>query len=33
VGNDEYDRVLSEADFICGILPKVPDVTDDFFNE
>jgi len=33
VGNDQYDRVLSEADFVCGILPKVAGVTDDFFNE
>lgn len=33
VGNDQYERVISEADFVCGILPKVPGVTDDFFNE
>lgn len=32
VGNDQYDRVISEADFVCGILPKVAGVTDDFFN-
>ena len=32
VGNDEYDRVLSEADFVVGVLPGVPGVTNDFFN-
>lgn len=32
VGNDQYDRVISEADFVCGILPKVAGVTDDFFT-
>ena len=32
VGNDQYERVISEADFVCGILPKVAGVTDDYFN-
>ena len=32
VGNDQYDRVISEADFVVGVLPKVPGLTDDFFN-
>lgn len=32
VGNEELDRVLSEADFVVGILPKVAGETDDFFN-
>jgi phosphoglycerate dehydrogenase-like enzyme len=31
VGNDQYDRIVKEADFIVGVLPKVPD-TEDFFN-
>jgi len=32
VGNDQFDRVVQEADFIVGVLPKVPGQTDDFFN-
>lgn len=32
VGNDQFDRVISEADFVVGVLPKVAGVTDDFFN-
>jgi len=32
VGNDQYDRVISEADFVVGVLPGVPGLTDDFFN-
>ena len=32
VGNDQFDRVISEADFVVGILPGVPGVTNDFFN-
>ena len=32
VGNDQYQRVISEADFVVGALPKVPGLTDDFFN-
>ena len=32
VGNEEYDRVVQEADFVVGILPNVKGVTDDFFN-
>jgi len=31
VGLDQYDRVISEADFVVGVLPKVAD-TEDFFN-
>ena len=31
VGNDQYDRVISEADFVVGVLPKVGD-TGHFFN-
>ena len=31
VGNDQYERVISEADFVVGVLPKVAD-TLDFFN-
>lgn len=32
VGNDQYDRVIAEADFIVGVLPKVVGLTCDFFN-
>ena len=32
VGNDQYDRLISEADFVVGVLPKVPGLTDDFFS-
>lgn len=32
VGNDQLDRVISEADYVVGILPKVDGQTDDFFN-
>ena len=32
VGNDEYDRVLSEADFVVGVLPRVVGETDYFFT-
>lgn len=32
VGNDQYERVIKEADFVVGVLPKVVGVTDDFFN-
>jgi phosphoglycerate dehydrogenase-like enzyme len=31
VGNDQYERVIKEADFVVGVLPKVAD-TEDFFN-
>ena len=31
VGNDQYEKVISEADFVVGVLPKVAD-TGDFFN-
>lgn len=31
VGNDQYERVISEADFVVAALPNVPD-TKDFFN-
>lgn len=31
VGNDEYERVVKEADYVVGVLPKVAD-TVDFFN-
>jgi len=33
VGNDQYDRVIAEADFVVGILPRVLGVTDDFFTK
>ena len=32
VGPDQYDRVIAEADFVVGILPRIPNATDDFFN-
>lgn len=32
VGNDKYEEALKEADFVVGVLPGVPGVTDDFFN-
>ena len=32
MGNDLYDKVVAEADFVVGVLPKVAGVTDDFFN-
>lgn len=32
VGLDEYDKVIQEADFVVGILPKQPE-TDDFFSK
>ena len=31
VGQDQYEKVISEADFVVGVLPKVSD-TGDFFN-
>ena len=31
VGNDQYEKVIAEADFVVGVLPKVAD-TGDFFN-
>lgn len=31
VGNDKYDEIISQADFVVGVLPKVAD-TEDFFN-
>ena len=31
VGNDQYDRAISESDFVVGVLPKVDD-TVNFFN-
>lgn len=32
VGNDQYERVIAEADFVVGVLPRVAGVTDDFFT-
>lgn len=32
VGNDQYERVVKEVDFVVGVLPKVPD-TELFFNK
>lgn len=32
VGLDQYERVIKEADFVCGVLPKVVGATDDFFT-
>jgi len=32
VGPEDYGRVVREADFVVGILPKLPD-TDDFFSK
>jgi hypothetical protein len=32
VSNDQFDRVIREADFVVGVPPKVAGVTDDFFN-
>lgn len=32
VGNDQYDRVIAEADFVVAVLPKVAGVTDNFFS-
>lgn len=32
VGLDQYERVVKEADFVVGVLPKVVGVTDDFFT-
>ena len=32
VGNDQYDRVVKEADFVVGLLPGVPGVTENFFT-
>jgi len=31
VGPEEYERVVSEADYVVGILPRTP-ATDDFFT-
>jgi len=31
VGNDQYDRVIADADFVVGVLPKTAD-TGEFFN-
>jgi len=31
VGNDQYDRVIAEADYVVGVLPGL-DSTIDFFN-
>jgi len=32
VGSDQYERVMSQADFVVGVLPRVEGVTDNFFN-
>jgi len=32
VGNDKYAEVIADADYVVGVLPKVPSVTDDFFS-
>ena len=32
VGLDQYERVIKEADFVVGVLPRVVGVTDDFFS-
>ena len=32
VGNDKYAEVIADADYVVGVLPKVPGVTDDFFS-
>ena len=32
VGNDQYEKVISEADFVVGVLPRVAGTTDDFFT-
>jgi phosphoglycerate dehydrogenase-like enzyme len=32
VGNDQFDRIIAEADYVVGVLPKVAGQTDDFFN-
>ena len=32
IGNEEYDRVVAEADYVVGILPGIKGVTDDYFN-
>ena len=32
VGLDKYDEVIADADFIVGILPKIPDQNEEFFN-
>lgn len=33
VGNDQYEKVIKEADFIVGVLPKVADTVNFFNNE
>ena len=33
VGNSEYERVIKEADYVVGVLPKVADTVDFFNNE
>jgi len=32
LGNDHFEKLVGEADFIVGVLPKVKD-TNDFFNK
>lgn len=32
VGNEDYERLVKEADYVVGTLPKVEGVTDDYFN-
>ena len=32
VGNDQYDKVIAEADYVVGVLPGVPGLTVDFFS-
>ena len=32
VGQDQYEKVIKDADFVVAVLPKVAGVTDDFFT-